>query len=122
MTNDSQRVQPPSMEHLSSSVTLVELRRRPSLVPEKWQDSVRVIGIDECAQAALSLAHAFATDDLAQYLLGADDMAGLSAEQKWRLHVDIMHYIVAAHCYNGIVTTIGPDYEGVALWYVPRIS
>lgn len=109
---------PLNMEHISSSVTLVELRHRPSLVPPKWQDSVRVIGISECREAALSLAHAFAADDLAQYLLGADDMAGLSAEQKWNLHVDIMTYIVAAHCYNGIVTTIGPDYEGVALWYV----
>jgi hypothetical protein len=102
------------MEHVSSSVTLVELRR--SLVPAKWEDSVRVIGISECKEAGLSLAHSFAADELSQYLLDADDMSNLSAEYKWKLHVDIMTYIVAAHCYNGIVTTIGPDYDAVALW------
>lgn len=98
----------------TKSVTVIELKR--SLVPARWEDSVRTIGISECKEAGLSLAHAFAADDLAQYLLNADDMAGVSAEAKWRLHVDIMTYIVAAHCYNGIVTTIGPDYECVALW------
>ena len=43
-------------------------------------------------------------------------MAGISAEDKWRLHVDIMHYMVTATCLTGMATTIGPDYEGVALW------
>ena len=102
------------METVSSTVTLVEFKS--SLVPRKWEETVRVIGMSECKEAGLSLAHAFAADDLAQYLLSSDDMASLSAEEKWRLHVDIMTYIVAAHCINGIVTTIGPDYEGVALW------
>jgi hypothetical protein len=102
------------MEHVSSSVTLVDLRR--SLVPAKWEESVRVIGIEECREAGLSLAHSFAADDLSQYFIDADDTTALSAEHKWKLHVDIMTYIVAAHCYNGIVTTIGPDYDAVALW------
>jgi hypothetical protein len=101
------------MEHVSSSLTLVETKKR-SLVPEKWEDQVRTIGISECKEAALSLAQAFATDELAQYLLDAEDVTG--EETKWRLHVDIFNYIVAAHCYKGIVTTIGPDYEAVALW------
>ena len=95
-------------------MTLVELKR--SLVPTQWGESVRILGINECSQAGLALAHAFAADELSQYLLDADDMAALSDEQKWKLHVDIMTYIVAAHCYNGIVTTIGPDYDAVALW------
>jgi hypothetical protein len=104
------------METVSSSntVTLVELKH--SLVPRKWEESVRATGMSECKEAALSLAHAFAADDLAQYLINSDDMAGHTPEAKWRLHVDIMTYIVAAHCLDGIVTTIGPDYEGVALW------
>ncbi|KAK2001607.1 acetyltransferase [Colletotrichum falcatum] len=105
------------MEHVSKSVTLVELKR--SLVPPKWEDTVRVIGMSECKEAGLSLAHAFAADDLSQYLLDADDMASLSAESKWKLHVDIMVYIAAAHCLNGIVTTIGPDHDAVALWMPP---
>ncbi|OTB08166.1 hypothetical protein M426DRAFT_201956 [Hypoxylon sp. CI-4A] len=106
------------MEHVSNSVSLVEFKKR-SLVPEKWEDQVRAIGISEYKEAALSLAQAFATDELAQYLLDADDMVGYDDEAKWRLHVDIFNYIVAAHCYRGIVTTIGPDYEGVALWMPP---
>lgn len=99
---------------ISSSVTLVELKR--SLIPEKWEDHVRAIDISEYKAAALSLAQAFAADDLAQYLVNSDDMANLAPEAKWRLHVDIMNYVVAAHCYDGVVTTIGPDFEAVALW------
>jgi hypothetical protein len=53
---------------------------------------------------------------MAQYLMGSDDMAGLSDEVKWRLHVNMYTYIVASHCYKGIVTTIGPEYDCVALW------
>jgi hypothetical protein len=85
-----------------------------SLIPEKWGDHVRVLGIAEYRPAALSLAQAFATDELALYLVESE--AGAGQEAKWHIHVDIFNYLVAAHCYKGIVTTIGPDYEGVALW------
>lgn len=101
---------------MSSTTTTVTVELKHSLVPKNWGESVRVIGMSECKEAALSLAHAFAADDLALYLLNSDDMSNLSAEAKWRLHVDMFEYIVAAHCLNGIVTTIGPEYEGVALW------
>lgn len=104
----------PANNNNTNNVTLVELKH--SLVPKKWGEAVRIIGMPECAQVALSLAHAFAADDLACYLLDADDMAGLSPEAKWKLHVDIFNYIVAAHCLNGEVHVIGPEYEGVALW------
>lgn len=105
----------PNMETVSkSNVTLVELKH--SLVPKQWGEAVRIIGMSECTQVALSLAHAFAADDLACYLLNSDDMASLSPEAKWKLHVDIFNYIVAAHCLNGEVHVIGPEYEGVALW------
>ncbi|KAI1806208.1 hypothetical protein F4811DRAFT_512253 [Daldinia bambusicola] len=106
------------MEHVSNSVSLVELKKR-SLIPHKWEGQVRAIGISEYKEAALSLAQAFATDELAQYVLDTDDMVAYDDETKWRLHVDIFNYIVAAHCYKGVVTTIGPDYEGVALWMPP---
>lgn len=101
----------------TSTVTLVELKH--SLIPKKWGESVRIVDMAECQQVAISLAHAFATDDLARYLLDSDDMAGLSPEEKWKLHVDIFQYIVAAHCLNGEVHVIGPDHEGVALWMPP---
>src|SRR4051794_8895536 len=93
--------------------------RSSSLLPAAWEHSVRVLGMSECREAALSLAHSFAADDLSKYLINSHDMAGASAEDKWRLHVDMMHYTVAATCLTGIVTTIGPDYDGVALWMPP---
>ncbi|KAI0165486.1 hypothetical protein GGR57DRAFT_121866 [Xylariaceae sp. FL1272] len=78
------------MAHVTNNnVTLIGMRKR-SLVPEKWED---------------------------QYLLEAENLS--DDETKWRLHVDIFNYIVAAHCLKGAVTTIGPDYEGVALWMPP---
>lgn len=118
------------------AVTVVELKRY-SLVPPKWQDFVRVAGMSECREASLSLAHAFAADDYAQYLVNTEDpedektvvgsdggdsrgvMSGgtiMTPEDKWKLHVDIMTYAVAMHCLNGLVTTIGPEYDSVALW------
>ncbi|KAK8052106.1 hypothetical protein PG993_003491 [Apiospora rasikravindrae] len=111
--------------------TVLELNRQPakppvvvsvqhrSLVPEKWGDQVRAIGIAEYKEAALSLAQAFASDDLARYLVDAEGGGDGDETLKWRLHVDIMNYIVAAHCYSGVVTTIGADYDGVALWLPP---
>ena len=95
-------------------MVVAKKQRQRSLVPREWEDRVRVIGISEYKEAALSLAQAFARDDLALYLV--DGEVGSSDEAKWRLHVDIFKYLVAAHCYRGVVTTIGPDYEGVALW------
>ncbi|KAB5523971.1 acetyltransferase [Coniochaeta sp. 2T2.1] len=103
----------------TSSVTLVELKRS-SLIPPLWEDSVRVLNISECKAAGLSLAHAFADDDLAQYLVNPDDVADLPAEDKWKIHVDFYTYMVAATCCNGVAIAIGPDYEGVALWLPPR--
>lgn len=99
---------------------LVEQLKR-SLIPPKWKDSVRVVGMSGHREAALTLAHAFAADDYAQYLVDHDEV--LAVEDKWKLHVDIMTYAVAAHCINGLVTAIGPDYDCVALWYdLPLLS
>lgn len=100
---------------INSTVTLV----KHSLVPKKWEQAVRIIGMSECKEVALSLAHAFAADDLACYLLDTEDMASLSPEDKWRLHVDIFNYLAAAHILRGEVHAIGPEYEGVALWMPP---
>lgn len=105
---------PPIMEQLNSSVTLVELKR--TLVPPSWDAAARRVGMSECKEVGLSLAHSFAADDLSQYLVDADDMTHLSHEEKWRLHVDIMTYIAAAHLMKGVVTTIGSEFDSVAVW------
>lgn len=106
-----------ALVEVPAAVVKQQPQRRRSLVPQGWEDQVRAIGISEYKEAALSLAQAFARDDLAQYLV--DGEVGSSDEAKWRLHVDIFKYLVAAHCYRGVVTAIGPDYEGVALWVLP---
>lgn len=103
----------------AATIMLVELSSgERSLVPASWEDTVRVVSANDVSEAGRSLAHSFATDPLSHYLLDGDDMAHYSDEKKWKLHVDLMTYLVAAHCYKGLVTAIGPDYDAVALWYV----
>ncbi|KAI1046535.1 hypothetical protein LB505_013404 [Fusarium chuoi] len=106
-----------SKSGIHGSGTLAKWRRR-SLIPSTWETSVRFVNVNESAAAGSALAQAFATDAMSQYVLDGDDMADYSDEQKWKLHVDYMTYMVAAHCYKGMVTTIGSDYDAVALWYV----
>jgi len=93
------------------------LEKNRSLSPES-SDEVRVLGISEYEQAAQCLSEAFAVDEVARYFIDTDDMANYSEEYKYKLHCDIIRYLTAAHCYKGIVTTIGPNYDAVALWYV----
>lgn len=103
---------------MNGSTALAKWRRR-SLIPSTWETSVRFVTVDESSAAGRSLAHAFATDAMSQYVLDGEDMANYSDEQKWKLHVDYMTYMVAAHCYKGVVTAIGSDYDAVALWLAP---
>ena len=100
----------------NSSTVTVALKRR-SLIPPRWKETVRVVGMSDCREAALTLAYAFAADDYAQYLVDSGDMHGVSAEQKWKLHVDILTYTVTAHVMSGLATTVGPEFDSVALWY-----
>jgi predicted Abi (CAAX) family protease len=98
----------------SKSSSTMTLEKKRSLSPDG--EEVRVLGISEYLGATQCLAEAFAVDDVARYFIDTDDMKSCSEEQKWKLHVDILKYVVAAHCYKGMVTTIGPDYDAVALW------
>lgn len=44
-----------------------------------------------------------------------------AVEDKWNLHVDILTYTVASHCIGGgLVTTVGEDFDSVALWVPPN--
>ena len=79
-------------------------------------DKVRILSINEYREAGQCLALAFAQDEVARYFIDTKDMANCSEEEKWNLHVDILEYLVAAHCYSGLVTTVGPNYDAVALW------
>lgn len=85
---------------------------RPSLVPAAWGTSVREVTMDERREASFSLAYALAEDPMSFYLVRAGD----SAEQAWKSHLRIMSCVFAMYRLAGIVTTVGPDYDAVALW------
>ena len=105
------------MEQISSSPSLLTMEKKRSASPSDGAE-VRTFEISEYKAAADCLAEAFATDEIARYFIDTKDMSAYSDEYKWKLHRDILRYAVAAHCYNGIVTTIGPNYDAVALWFV----
>ena len=87
---------------------------KPVSVPTTYKP--RIIKPSEYKAAALCLAEAFATDDVAQYFIETGDRNKWSAAKKWDLHVSILEYVVSAHCLKGLAMTIGPNYDSVALW------
>ncbi|KAK3294777.1 uncharacterized protein B0H64DRAFT_443818 [Chaetomium fimeti] len=134
----------------TAAAAAAKLAAKRSLVPARWTDcSVRTLGMAECRDAALTLAHAFAADEYAQYVVADDGVGagvgvgddddckrgggggvggrrrrssrgGLTAEEdRWRLHVDILTYTVASHCMSGLVTAVGAECDCVALWVPP---
>ncbi|TAQ83132.1 hypothetical protein B7494_g8545 [Chlorociboria aeruginascens] len=108
------------MAQINNNTSTMLIEKKRSLTPDSISTTeVRILGIDHCEQAAHTLALAFAEDEVAKYFIDTEDLASYSEEYKWKLHCDIIRYITAAHCYNGIVTAIGPDYDGVALWMPP---
>jgi hypothetical protein len=107
------------MEHKKAPTTVIEKNRSPS---PPSQPLIRTVSISEYKDAAQCLAEAFAVDEVARYFVDTDDMKSYDEAYKWRLHCDILRYTVAAHCYNGLVTTVGDDYDAVAMWLVHRFS
>lgn len=105
------------MEQLKNNHSPPGLEKKPS--NSLGDSKVRTLTISEYRDAAQCLAEAFATDEVARYFIDTEDMSTHSEEHKWNLHFDILRYAVAAHCYNGIVTTIGPNYDAIALWMPP---
>ena len=80
------------------------------------ETNVRVLGLNDYKEAALSLAEAFAYDDVSRYFIDTPDRPDWTKEQKWDLHVKIMEYITYAHLLRGLVVSAGPSHDCVALW------
>ncbi|EMC91870.1 hypothetical protein BAUCODRAFT_79349 [Baudoinia panamericana UAMH 10762] len=80
---------------------------------------VRVLGLHEWREAAVTLAEAFAEDHTCEYFLNTPDTVHWTKEQKWEVHLSMMQYIVYAHLLSGLVVSAGPDYVCVALWMPP---
>jgi hypothetical protein len=95
------------------STTTSTIAAKPA---EKGSDKLRVVGIHEYKEAAACLADAFKDDHTTHYFLDTPDST-LTEAEKWDVHVSMMEYITYAHCMKGLVTTIGPNYDAVALWY-----
>ena len=78
--------------------------------------NVRVLGLDEYKEAALSIAEAFQDDEVSMYFINTPDREAWSKKQKWDLHASIMEYITYAHLLKGLVVSAGPNYDCVGLW------
>ena len=105
------------MEKLGSAITIetktTMLRMQAPVVD--GSEHPRILRLDEYKAAAQTLAEAFWEDDVAMYFIETGDRV-LTNQQKWKLHVSILEKLVYAHCLKGLVTTIGPNYDSVALW------
>ena len=108
------------MEKINTSITIETMptmSQSSSSSRPASNDQVRILDKSEYRQAALTLAEAFAQDDVVMYFVKTEDLKKPTSEKEWKLHVHIMECITYAHCISGLVTTIGPNYDGVALWY-----
>ena len=74
--------------------------------------------MSEYKQASATLCEAFMEDDVIRYPIDTPDMEISSRERKHGLYVETMDYVTAAHIQSGLVTTMGPNYASVAIWYV----
>ncbi|KZZ99550.1 Acyl-CoA N-acyltransferase [Moelleriella libera RCEF 2490] len=86
-----------------------------SLIPSTWDAEVRRLRMSDRREAGLALAQSFATDPLSLYLMGVDDASCWSSEQLWKLHVRLMVCSYASFKFRGIATSVGPDFDAVAL-------
>lgn len=82
-------------------------------------NQIRIVAPHEYLKAAECLAEAFKDDHVVRYAIDTPDRAHWSEEEKAKLHNQAMEYVTYAHCLKGLVTTVGPDYDCVALWMPP---
>ena len=94
------------------------LQQKPGAATPPLTNGVRLVTAAEYKEAALCLAEAFAEDDVARYFIDVPDREHWTEQEKWDLHVEILEYVTYAHILKGLVTTVGDDYDAVALWYV----
>lgn len=81
--------------------------------------NIRVVAPYEYKKAAECLAEAFKDDHCVRYAIDTPDRAHWTEDEKYQLHKEAMEYVTYAHCLKGLVTTVGPDYDCVALWMPP---
>jgi len=90
-----------------------------SIEASSKESEIRVVGPNEYKEAAQCLAEAFADDKVVRYPIDTPDREDWSEADKYALHRCALEYITYAHSVKGLVTTIGPNYDCVALWMPP---
>ena len=80
---------------------------------------VRIVEPHEYKEAAACLAEAFRDDKIVRYAIDTPDRTHLTEDERYQMHKQSMEYVTYAHCLNGLVLTIGDDYDCVALWLPP---
>lgn len=101
---------------ISPAISIEILPPTQAKVPPTTHNQVRIVQRHEYKEVALTLAQAFKDDDVAMYFIETSDTSHWSKKEKWDLHVCILEYLVYGHILKGLVTTIGPNYDSVALW------
>ena len=79
----------------------------------------RTVAPHEYKEAAACLAEAFRLDNIVRYAIDTPDRTHQSEEERFELHKAAMEYVTYAHCLNGLVLTVGENYDSVALWLPP---
>lgn len=82
-------------------------------------NEIRVVAPHEYKEAAACLAEAFKDDHVVRYAIDTPDRMHWSEEDRFELHKQAMEYVTYAHCLKGLVTSVGPNYDCVALWMPP---
>ncbi|KEF55817.1 uncharacterized protein A1O9_08568 [Exophiala aquamarina CBS 119918] len=82
-------------------------------------DGVRILAAHEYKEAAACLAEAFKSDHVVRYAIDTPDRLHLSEEERYELHTAAMEYVVYAHTLQGLVLSVGENYDCVALWLPP---
>jgi ribosomal protein S18 acetylase RimI-like enzyme len=102
------------------------IHEKPSSIADKFsltttpnKDGVRIVAPQEYKQAAACLAEAFRSDNIVRYAIDTPDRMHLSEEERFEMHKSSLEYVTYAHCLQGLVLTVGDNFDCVALWLPP---
>ena len=90
-----------------------------AVVTSKLSGEARVVEPGEYKEAAACLAEAFRHDKVVRYAVDTPDRMHWTEEKRYEMHKQAMEYVTYAHCLNGLVLTIGDNFDCVALWLPP---
>ena len=90
-----------------------------AIATSKLSGEIRVVEPEEYKEAAACLAEAFREDKVVRYAVDTPDRMHLTEEERYEMHKQAMEYVTYAHCLNGLVLTVGDNFDCVALWLPP---